>query len=178
MGMQQPARVPAGVRAGGQFASDPRPDAGVVLSPAVPSYAERVPLTDADLDKYFYDDTLPVRDRFQQLAKTLADKHPFEVGRTRIVFHTDTDVMKVPLTSEGLDDSDMEAFWSGKYGKSGYIPIATSQVELIDDLPVLRMERVRMPTETERRALPDWTGSVDCAQVGYTSAGELVAFDL
>lgn len=176
--MQQPARVPAGVRAGGQFAPDFRPDAGVVLSPPFPAYAEQVPLTDADLDRYFDDDTLPVRDRFQQLAKSLSNKHPHEVGRTRIVFHTDTDVMKVPLNAQGLNDSDMEAYWSEKYGKDGYIPIATSRVELIDDLPVLRMERVRMPTESERQALPDWTGSVDCAQVGFTAAGELVAFDL
>ncbi len=176
--MQQPARVPAGVRAGGQFAPDLRPDAGVVLSPAVPAYAERVPLTDAELETLFRDPELPARDEFKALTASLARKHPYEVGRTRIVFHRSDDVLKVPLTDEGLHGSSWEADWSERHGKTGYIPIAEASIEYIDDLPVLRMERVRMPSDDQWKTLPDWTGSVDCAQVGYTATGELVAFDL
>jgi len=176
--MQQLARVPAGVRAGGQFASDLRPDAGVVLSPPVPDYAERVPLTDAELETLFRDPELPTRNEFKALTASLAQKHPYEVGRTRIVFHRGDNVLKVPLTDEGLHGSSREAEWSERYGKTGYIPLADSSIEYIDDLPVLRMERVQMIAGDQWKTLPAWTGSVDSMQVGYTAAGELVAFDL
>ncbi|WIB65430.1 hypothetical protein [Curtobacterium sp. MCBD17_040] len=137
-----------------------------------------MPLTHTELEGIFRDPNLPDRERFVTLAHTLAEQHPYEVGRTRIVFHTNTDVMKVPIAEEGLLDSWREANWSQRYGKTGEIPIATAVEEFIDDVPVLRMERVRMPTREEHHTLPRWTGSVDCAQVGWTAAGELVAFDL
>jgi hypothetical protein len=177
-GMHSPARIPAGVRAGAQFAPDLRPDAGVALSPATPSYAETVPLTDADLETLFRDPELPARDQFIALVRSLSNQHPYEVGRTRVVFHRVSDVIKVPITEEGLHGSSWEAEWSERQGKTGYIPIADAGIEYIDDLPVLRMERVAMIPGNEWKNLPNWTGSVDCIQVGYTAAGELVAFDL
>ncbi|MGW8431448.1 hypothetical protein ACWGJ9_10190 [Curtobacterium citreum] len=137
-----------------------------------------MPLTDAELEDLFRDPELPARAEFMALTASLAQQHSYEVGRTRIVFHRGADVLKVPLTDEGLHGSSWEADWSERYGKTGYIPIADSTIEYIDDLPVLRMERVQMPTADQWKSLPDWTGSVDCAQVGFTAAGELVAFDL
>ncbi|WIE81085.1 hypothetical protein [Curtobacterium sp. MCSS17_016] len=137
-----------------------------------------MPLTDAELETLFRDAELPAREEFKALTASLAQKYPYEVGRTRIVFHRGDDVLKVPLTDEGLHGSSWEAEWSERYGKTGFIPIADSSIEYIDDLPVLRMERVQMIAGDQWKTLPAWIGSVDCMQVGYTAAGELVAFDL
>ena len=153
-----------------------QPDAGDVSYPA---YSETETLTGDTLDALFRDDHLPVRERFAAVAADLSMTYPYEVGRTRIVFHvTASEVVKVPRTEEGMLASSGEAHWSEKNGKTGYIPVADTRIDFIDDVPVLRMEKIRHPTKAERRAFPDWTGSVDCAQVGYDRHGVLVAFDL
>jgi len=132
-----------------------------------------------DVSTYFSDESLPLRDRFASVAAALATQYPYEVGRTRMVFHvSETEVVKVPRTDEGMFASSGEANWSEEYGKTGFIPVADCRIEFIDELPVLRMEKVSMPARDAWRTFPGWTGSVDCAQVGYDSEGALVAFDL
>jgi hypothetical protein len=96
------------------------------------------------------------------------------LGRTRAVFDRgDGFVIKVPLDDEGLLDN-----WSESRHDDEGLPLAKCTLEADGDCRILVMERVRMPTAEEARALPDWTDWIDCRQVGWTADGRLVAFDL
>jgi hypothetical protein len=103
-------------------------------------------------------------------------------GRTRICFlEDDNRVIKIPFTREGYQASSREVHTYENFKKdpeAGWIPTAEcyfTQVAGID-IWLLSMERVIRPQFGDPR--PPWVDSVDCGQVGYNSAGELVAFDL
>lgn len=105
-----------------------------------------------------------------------------EVGRTRAVFDRgDGYMIKVPLNGEGFMANRSESLTS----ESGdnFIPIAKCWQE--DDtsldkegINVLIMEKVTPITKIDYKELPNWVGYVDCAQVGHTTDGRLVAYDL
>lgn len=42
---------------------------------------------------------------------------------------------------------------------------------------IIRMEHVRLVVGAHHGELPDWASAVDCSQVGYNAAGNLVAYD-
>lgn len=122
-------------------------------------------------------------EKYEMLHSELAAKHKVMEGRTRNVYVLDDDrVVKVPTDEDGLNAIYVEASWSERYGKDGYIPIAEAKIETWKsadgtELDVLVMERVE-EVYLSYKEMPDWVGSVDCAQVGYDRAGRLVAFDL
>lgn len=104
-------------------------------------------------------------------------------GHTRIVFvDNEGRVIKIPFTREGYQASSDEVRTYENFKKNpdaGWIPTAEcffTQLEGIN-IWLLSMERV---TRFKRagKDLPRWVDSVDCGQVGYNSAGELVAYDL
>jgi len=98
------------------------------------------------------------------------------VGRTRAVFDLgDGRMMKVPFNDEGL-----LANWQEHrvYRETDpFIPVAPCEWDEVYGVRVLLMEKVT-PTLESYKNLPDWAGSVDGAQVGYTTDGRLVAYDL
>lgn len=99
-----------------------------------------------------------------------------DTGRTRAVFDMgDGTVVKIPFNDEGAMANGYEhkAFRA----EDPYIPVAKNHYEIHDDVEILRMERVRIAT-VNYKTMPDWVMSVDGAQVGYNSKGELVAYDL
>jgi hypothetical protein len=94
-------------------------------------------------------------------------------GRTRATFDRgDGFVIKFPLDEEGALATSNESAWS-----SDFIPLAKCEMEFIDDVPVLVMEKVEMVT-VDYNEMPTWVGFVDCGQVGRNADGELVAYDL
>lgn len=103
------------------------------------------------------------------------------VGRTRAVFDRgDGYVIKVPINGEGYFSNSREV--NGYQMEDPYIPVAECWHQ--DDysitpkgVPTLIMEKVEH-CKLDYRDMPDWVGSVDCAQVGYNKKGELVAYDL
>ena len=101
-----------------------------------------------------------------------------KIGTNRIVFCAEENVIKVPYSQEGVLANGREAGW-----KNAGIPLAEAelfQLDPDDGVWLLRMERIDPLTGTARNEadLPDWVGFVDCGQVGYNRAGELVAYDL
>lgn len=100
-----------------------------------------------------------------------------EVGRTRAVFDRgDGTVAKVAINDEGYAANSFEVRASAEPEK--YLPVAKSEFLDVDDYcSVVIAERVEIVI-ARRSELPDWTDFIDGAQVGYNSAGELVAYDL
>lgn len=100
-------------------------------------------------------------------------------GRTRACYDIPGEyVLKVPLNDMGCWDNQSEArtYQKAQGSSDTRGPFyAKCKLDYIWDIPVLLMERVTLPQSLE--ALPDWTSWVDCRQVGYTSAGDLVAYD-
>lgn len=100
-------------------------------------------------------------------------------SRTRAVFDRgDGYVVKVPLTEEGFLANSREAHWT-----STEVPVAPCHLEVASTgVYVLVMEEVvRFPLYDDDGLiddLPDWTGYVDCQQVGWLVDGRLVAYDL
>lgn len=122
-------------------------------------------------------------EKYDMLHAELAAKYEVIEGRTRYVYLLDDNrVAKVPVDEDGLDANYREAHWSESVGKTGYIPIADASIETWTsadgtELDVLVMERVEEAL-LAYKDMPDWVGSVDCAQVGYDREGRLVAYDL
>lgn len=93
--------------------------------------------------------------------------------RATYVDRENSRVFKVPLNMAGID---------ANYAEDGhtddFIPLAPCRIlDLEAEFPVLEMEWVE-PVIGPRSELPDWTDWVDCAQVGLTTDGRLVAYDL
>lgn len=83
-------------------------------------------------------------------------------------------VLKVPIHPLGelanrleADDYKNDNFLGKEY-------LARCKIVIIDNIECLLMDRVTSAGEEE---LPDWTGFVDCGQVGYNCHGKLVAYD-
>jgi hypothetical protein len=102
---------------------------------------------------------------------------PLGVGRNRIVFdRKDGTVVKVPSNWDGFMDNGREAAW-----EDAEIPIASCSIQDIGEeertsFPVLIMEKVKPLNDLSNA--PQWVGFVDCGQVGHTTDGKLVAYDL
>jgi hypothetical protein len=109
----------------------------------------------------------------------------YTFGRNRGVFVMPRNyVVKIPKNADGFTDNDWEGSVSNfdesdpnfdpddvQFARTRlfYYPIEN------DFIPILFMEYVKQDTDWDSH--PDWVGSVDCGQVGYTKKGRLVAFD-
>jgi hypothetical protein len=93
-------------------------------------------------------------------------------GRNRIVYRiTENYVVKVPLNWDGIEDNYHESSLAKKENQQGYF----ANCVMLGDM-LLLMEYVE-PTHKSYSELPSWVGCIDCAQVGYTKDGRLVAYD-
>lgn len=101
-------------------------------------------------------------------------------GGSKLAFiDPDGDVIKVPHDSDSESMLEREVKTYQRY-ISGYpdaIPIARCFLERYRGIYIQRMELVTRH-DISPRDYPDWVWEVDCEQVGYNRAGELVAFDL
>jgi hypothetical protein len=99
-------------------------------------------------------------------------------GRNRMVFiKNDGFVIKVPKNDWGIGDNESEARRFKNFGKTvDIIPYAQCSVSYDSNgIPLLEMERVYPLAENETK--PKWSDYVDCAQIGKTLSGEIVAYD-
>jgi hypothetical protein len=99
-------------------------------------------------------------------------------GRNRMVFVKDDGfIIKIPKNDWGVSDNCSEERRFNKFGKTGDI-IPYAQCRVINDengIPLLEMERVYPLLDTDKK--PSWSDYVDCAQIGRTLSGEIVAYD-
>ena len=118
------------------------------------------------------------------LKEKLSNIYSKDSGRTRDCFFvSDEFVVKIPLDEAGCFDNEREARICKIYNKQinknchydGDPHYAKCQLEYIWSVPILFMERVRLPVSY--KGLPDWIGYIDCMQVGYNKQGKLVAYD-
>lgn len=94
-------------------------------------------------------------------------------GRNRLVLKLSSgkNVIKIPLNEEGVSDNYRENRYAKVNGWLDHSQKARCRMFGY----CLVMEYVEPTYEFE--GLPNWTGAVDCQQVGYTSDGRLVAYD-
>lgn len=108
-------------------------------------------------------------ERAQKLIDRLIVKYGEpNVGRNRAVFISKFCVIKVPINDNGVVDNDWEASVRSD-------TTARGRWLRIDGLVCCMQERLRI--DIDRSNLPDWTASIDCAQVGYDRKNNLRAFD-
>lgn len=103
-------------------------------------------------------------------------------GRHRNVFIFKNYVIKIPRNINGLADNDWEGSISNaEDGDPEDVQFARTRMVYYKGIPIVFMERADWATRDEIAARlgyePDWTGSVDCGQVGFNKQGKLVAFD-
>lgn len=102
-------------------------------------------------------------------------------GRNRIVFELPHCVVKLPRDAGGFADNDWEGSVSNSpetYNDDIHVQYPRAAVVYWRDIPVTFMEKVKdLDPWPGYDALPDWVGSVDGGQVGYTKKGRLVAYD-
>lgn len=93
-------------------------------------------------------------------------------GRNRACFYSKDRVIKFPLNNHGFGDND----WEGSVSGEEY---AKGRCVLIDGFICLVQERLKpwQDCGIKYKDLPDWTGFIDCAQVGYDNKGNLKAYD-
>lgn len=109
-------------------------------------------------------------------------------GTTRICFAypESNSVIKIPFNMIGYEASfsESEAYKRFKKAPETSLPIANCRFMDFRDtlgMQLLVMERlVSFPPKSAWRTgdLPRWTDEIDCGQVGWNAAGELVAYDL
>lgn len=104
------------------------------------------------------------------------------MGRNRIVYDMGKYVVKIPLNEDGIADNDWEG--STVWEDSPDHITARTRAAWVDCkchgvIPILFAERVNFEAlaGVGYEALPEWAGSIDCGQVGYTKKGKLVAYD-
>lgn len=117
----------------------------------------------------------PVPGAVELLARLGARLGIPQLGSTRACFMVDDRwVLKVPLTAAG----EIANFREATHPSSSFIPLAACRLHDSCLGPALLwMERVT-PVRSGTGNLPAWAGFVDCAQVGHTADGALVAYDL
>ena len=101
-------------------------------------------------------------------------------GGSKLAFiDSDGDVIKVPhhQSDEDCLESEVRTYQRYISGDPGIIPIAHCFLERYRGVLIERMELVTRH-DIPRDNYPEWVSEVDCEQVGYNRAGELVAFDL
>lgn len=103
------------------------------------------------------------------------------MGRNRNVFDMGNYVVKIPKNLDGFADNDWEGSISNANDDPEEIRYARTRMVEVSEVPVVFMERVEHASTAETIARlgfePDWVGSVDCGQVGFTRDGRLVAYD-
>jgi hypothetical protein len=103
-------------------------------------------------------------------------------GRNRNVFELAHCVVKLPKNPDGYTDNDWEGSVSNSsqtYNSIRHIQYPRKRLIYFKDIPVLFMEKI-IPVDwslEKQSDYPRWTDQVDCAQVGYTKEGRLVAYD-
>ena len=105
------------------------------------------------------------------LSRLEAKHGPFFKARHKGVFASKFVVIKVPLNERGLIDVFHEAHL---YSKKDDENLAPSRIVLINELPVLFMQRLEIDT---LQPLPDWAQNVDARQVGLNPKGQFKAYD-
>ena len=112
----------------------------------------------------------------KSLLARLASKYAYVAsGNYRAVFKLRGDrVLKLPLNEAGVFCNDCEASILDK-------TCARGKWLEIEGLICVMQEYVEDATLSEIKArigyIPDWVAGVDCAQVGFTRAGQLKAYD-
>lgn len=108
----------------------------------------------------------------------------FYQGRNRSVYVMKNLVVKIPRNFDGIADNDWEGSVSngGDEDPKGWeIIYARTRMHYHGEIPVVFMERVDPALSSEIKlrlgSVPNWTGRVDCEQVGFTRRGKLVAYD-
>lgn len=97
-------------------------------------------------------------------------------GRKRAVYllPNGRNVIKIPLSEDGIHDNYMEAFRYSNGRKEGmYVQYARCRLLGV----LLIMEYVAPIDESPYNLGINWVYSVDSGQVGYTKQGKLVAYD-
>jgi hypothetical protein len=126
----------------------------------------------------FDPETLTVDQDLLVLFNTIRAKYgdPLGWGNNRVVFDTGKGfVVKIPRNELGTSDN-FDAF---RCEKPEWCEIARCRLVEIkienDSYFALVMEKVTMPPRGFK--YPDWTSYIDCAQVGFNRAGNLVVYD-
>jgi hypothetical protein len=94
------------------------------------------------------------------------------LGRNRLVLRHGKYVIKIPRNLNGEVDNEWEA-----RARLSSIPTARCRLATLGGWRVLVMEYVEEPTDFSYKEYPNWCKYVDCAQVGWTRHGKLVAYD-
>lgn len=97
-------------------------------------------------------------------------------GRNRSVFLLPSGkyVLKVPKNFDGELDNWREARRFKVRKENNYLPLARCKMVPNSHLLVMEFVNTKYIDPDER---PRWTDFIDCAQVGYTGKGILVAYD-
>lgn len=116
-------------------------------------------------------------DSYDRVLRWARRKYGVEIGAgmyRRVFADGDAYVVKVPRDAAGEYCNESEAVEA-----PGDARLARCTLFERYGVQLLRMERiVRFPrTAREFAKLPDWTGAIDCQQVGWTADGRLVAYD-
>lgn len=124
--------------------------------------------------------TLAVRKRLKEKAIRI------HKARTRWVYEFKHYVIKVPINAEGLRANDWEGSVSNEKRRlkskrylEYWVQYPRTRLYYFKDIPLVLMELIA-PLDWSKTCYddqPDWVGSVDCGQVGYTKKGRLVAYD-
>lgn len=132
-------------------------------------------ISESEFDPVILQSLKSLHERYAKRALYCAE------GRNRNTFVFDSYVVKLPKTLDGIVDNDWEGSISNSaesFNKPEYVQYPRTRLAFSrDGIPVCIMERVEIPPWPGYDAYPDWVGSVDCGQVGYTKAGRLVAYD-
>jgi hypothetical protein len=99
-----------------------------------------------------------------------------DMGRNRAVYAHGRFVIKVPCRDQGYSDNHNEARISRKYGRGPDLDgILYARCRLLANgwLVMERLDVEYIPPEVR----PRWADFVDCAQVGRTRDGRIVAYD-
>lgn len=121
------------------------------------------------------------KNTMELIHKYMLETDSLETSRTRAVFMDGDEVIKIPVTDEGIFASSNEMIASEKYQEEpdgGYIPMAKTDMYEENEVFYIRAERVDVLHFKSYNDVPYWVGMVDGGQVGYTKDKVLVAFDL
>lgn len=113
------------------------------------------------------------------LLRELGKKYPLILGRTRIVALTTDYALKIPVNGEGFiaNANEAQAYENYRDGVKYALPMAKTSIDEENGITFARAELVEI-YRGSRRDLPSWVDWIDCAQVGHTREGVLVAYDL
>lgn len=105
---------------------------------------------------------------------------PIGSGRNRTVWKTNKgNVVKAPRNWDGVVDNEFENSTSDE--SLGYEILGKTGCFYVKGIPILVMEYLKDASREEIDdyigSSFDWTGSIDCGQVGFNKDGQLRAYD-